>query len=480
MNSNLLPSLRIVLLGALSLLDPRVTHAGSTERWPQFRGPNGSGIAERGRPPIHFGPTSNVLWRVSLDPGQSSPCIWDERIFLTTFASNRLSTLCLDRATGRVLWSRPAPAEKIEPFHSTGSPAAATPATDGRRVVAYFGSSGLFCYDFAGQERWSLRLPVPVMLGDYGASGSPVIHRGLVFLARDQTQGSELIAVRLRDGKIAWRVDRSAYRSSFATPVIWRHGSRAEVVLAGSLQFAAYDVRTGAMLWQSRGAPVCPVSSPVVAGNRMFYAGSNPGQADNPWPTFESVVEEADKDGDGAIGFEEGDSGFRSFLAEFDSNHDRKINHAEWQRFLNYWKSGENTALMIRAGGAGDVSTTHVAWKQARGLPVVPTPLAYGDYVYLVKDGGMVTCLDAETGAPAYQQERLGALGNYYASPVAADGRIYAASLQGVVVVLKAGPEFEVLARNDLGESIAATPAIADGHLYVRTAQHLYAFRGAE
>jgi outer membrane protein assembly factor BamB len=476
MNTNPLSFLRAIFLGALCLLAAPPAHAATSARWPQFRGPNGSGIAERGRPPIHFGPTSNVLWRVSLNPGQSSPCIWDERIFLTTFASNRLSTLCLDRASGRVLWSRPVPAEKIEPFHSTGSPAAATPATDGRRVVAYFGSSGLFCYDFAGQERWSLRLPVPVMTGDFGASSSPVIHNGLVFLARDQEQGSELIAVRLRDGRIAWRVDRSAYRSSLASPVIWRHGNRAEVVLAGSMRLAAYDSGTGALRWHSRGAPWCPVASPVVAGDRLFYAGWAPGQADEPLPTFESVVKEFDKDGDGAIGLDEGPPDIRAF----DLNHDGKIDRAEWQGIADFHKSGENTALMIRAGGAGDVSSTHVAWKQARGLPVVPTPLAYGDYVYLVKDGGMVTCLDAETGAPAYQQERLGALGNYYASPVAADGRIYAASLQGVVVVLKAGPEFAVLARNDLGESVAATPAIAGGHLYVRTAQHLYAFRGAE
>jgi hypothetical protein len=129
MNTSPLSALRVLILGALCLLAAPPAHAATTARWPQFRGPNGSGVAERGRPPIHFGPASNVLWRVSPHSGQSSPCIWDERIFLTTFASNQLSTVCLDRESGRVLWSRLAPAEKIEPFHSTGSPAAATLAT---------------------------------------------------------------------------------------------------------------------------------------------------------------------------------------------------------------------------------------------------------------------------------------------------------------------------------------------------------------
>ncbi|MCW5553279.1 MAG: PQQ-binding-like beta-propeller repeat protein [Verrucomicrobiae bacterium] len=461
---------------AISLLLPASGLSGATPQWPQFRGPGGSGVAEQGKPPIHFGPGSNEVWRVAVPSGASSPCVWGDAIFLTAFSEEKLETLCVDRQRGEIKWRQTAPASQIEKFHPTeGSPASGTPATDGQSVVSYFGSCGLICHDFSGREKWRLELPTVRQAADFGSGASPIIAGNLVLLNRDQIKGSELLAVDLRSGKIVWRADRSDLTSSFSTPVVWKQADIEEVVLPGYLQMRAYDLKNGTERWRVHGLPTGVCTTPVVGEGLLFFAGWSPGK-DSPMPTFDSIAAKEDADKDGVITYEEASQGMKNFFSSYDRNHDKRITREEYESFAAALARGENSVFAVRPGGQGDITQTHVAWKQTRGLPYVPSPLFYRGNLYLVKDGGMVSCFNARTGEPVYQQERIGALGNYYASPVAADGRIYVASVNGVLSVLDAGGTPQVLGRAEFKERLVATPAIVDNQLYVRTADHLWAF----
>ena len=189
--------------------------------WPGFRGENASGVSDTAKLPEKFGPNDNVAWIVDLPWSPSSPCVWGDKIFLTAFANKKLETRAYDLAGGKLLWTQAAPSENIEEFHATeGSPAASTPATDGRYVVSYFGSAGLFCYDFKGTELWRVSLPTVNSPGSFGTGGSPIIAGGLVFVPRDQATGSTLLAVDLKTGKKAWEAPRSDVMPGFGTPII--------------------------------------------------------------------------------------------------------------------------------------------------------------------------------------------------------------------------------------------------------------------
>jgi outer membrane protein assembly factor BamB len=468
MNTKLLATIGLILVQHL---------VAATPYWPQFRGPGGSGVADGQKPPIHFGPGSNELWKVSVPPGASSPSVWGNSIFLTAFADGKLETLSLNRKNGQVQWRQTAPAKQIEKFHpAEGSPASATPATDGKYVVSYFGSCGLVCYDFSGKEKWRLELPTVQQAGDFGSGASPMLSGDLILLNRDQLKGSELLAVNLKTGKIAWRADRSEMSSSFSTPVIWKQKTGNVVVLPGFLELRAYDVQNGVERWRVRGLPTAVCTTPVVGDGLLFFAGWSPGKGDAPMPGFDSILKGSDKDYDGVLAYDEANPMFKSFFASYDADRDNSLTRAEWDAFMAVLARGENCVLAVRPNGKGDITQTHVAWKQTRGLPYVPSPLFYRGHVYIVKDGGMISCFNAKSGEPVYQQERVGALGNYYASPIAANGRIYVASVNGVMSVLDAREKPDVVGRAEFKERLAATPAIVDNKLYVRTADHLWAF----
>src|SRR5438874_7258232 len=210
---------------------------GATSSWPGFRGPNSSGVSANAKPPIKIGPTNLVLWKIQVPWSPSCPCVGDDQIFLTTFADNELQTRCYQRADGKLAWSRGVKPDELEMYHSTeSSPAASTPTTDGKRVVSYFGSFGLICYDRKGNELWRHPLPVALSLGGYGTATSPLMAGSLVVVSHDRDEGSSLLALDLRTGKKVWETARPDSYGSFGTPITWKNQNIEEVVVPGSLR----------------------------------------------------------------------------------------------------------------------------------------------------------------------------------------------------------------------------------------------------
>lgn len=459
----------VAALGLTALLA-----CGEEPCWPQFRGPQASGLGT-GEFPVHFGPGSNVVWQTSLPPGHSSPCIWGSRIFLTGFTEQRLVVLCLDREDGRVLWQKQIEPGRIERGAQWSDPATATPTTDGSTVFVYFGSFGLLAFDFSGAELWRKPLPVPVT--QHGPGTSPVLAGEFLLLNCDQDVGSYLLAVNKRDGRTAWQTERTGFRRGFATPLPWPPEKPEQIIVPGTLRLVSYNLNDGSERWSVRGLPNELVASPVAGDGLIYVAGWTHGSGVNRMPDFNQLLAQGDANQDGKLTRQEAPAGpARQHFAYIDADKDGLLTHDEYAVIARIFDESKNVAFAVRPDGRGDVTDTHVIWRATRGLPYVPSPLHFNGRVYLVKNGGLASCLDARTGEFLYQEERLGALGDYYASPVAAGGKICLASQQGVVVIMEAGDKPAVLARNLLREPILATPAIADGKLYVRTKSHLYAF----
>jgi outer membrane protein assembly factor BamB len=451
--------------------------AFGASNWPQFRGPDAEAVASD-EPPIHFGPSSNLLWQVALPPGNSSPVIWGDRIFLTAFDPPKLQTLCLDRRDGKVLWRQFITPDKIEPTHRTATPAAPTAVTDGHWVYFYCGSFGLLAYDFDGREQWRHPLPPPVV--DFGTGASPILAGDLLILIRDQDLGSELLALDKHTGKMVWRLDRSEFRRGFATPFVWSHDGLEELVVPGSLWLKSYNLKDGSERWTVSGTSRVPCSSPAAGDGLLFSASWNLGGDEDDrvvMPPFDEFAREHDGNKDGQLKADEIPAGpVRERFPQMDLNKDGVVTPAEWQLMREMFVKAGNALLAIRPGGRGDITATHVAWKVTRGLPYVASPLYHRGRVYTIKNGGLVSCYEAKTGKPFYQDERIDAPGDYYASIVAAGDKVFFASLNGIVTVIQAGDHLNVLAQNRFGEPISATPAIVEGKLYLRTATRFLAF----
>jgi outer membrane protein assembly factor BamB len=468
--------------------------------WPQFRGPGGTSVAaDDANPPIEFGPEQSVLWRVASGVGHGSPCIWGNQLFLLAFdaKNKRGETVAFDRRNGTELWRRALSFEALEKRGSASSNrATATPATDGERVYVYFGSYGLAAYTLDGQTAWERPLPAADIA--FGSGTSPVVHDGLVLLSYGGQPEANLHAFAAQDGSPRWKAplkQPGRLDGSHATPVVWN----GQVVVHDIGRAAAFNLRDGSPRW-SVAAATNATATPVVHEGMLYLPGwNNSGDASfmSPLPAWAELVAKYDKNGDGKISKDEcgpdlvisrrpemadNETGAKFTVSQafayFDTDKDGGISDAEWEKGRNEAKTWvEPHGLMaIRPGGSGDVTATHVAWIESKDVPEVPSPLVYRGRVYMVTNGGKVTCMDAKDGQ-VYFRGRLEAPGEYYASPVAAAGRIYFASRNGVVTVIEHGDALKVLARNDLKARIAASPAIVGDVLYVRTAAHLYAFR---
>jgi outer membrane protein assembly factor BamB len=453
----------------------------ATPAWPGFRGANCSGVAVDSSPPVDISPSNSVLWKVQVPWSPSSPCIWGDQIYLTTFNDGELQTRCYHRQDGALAWTRGVKPEKVEMFHSTeSSPAVPTPATDGERVVSYFGSFGLICYDGKGTELWRYPMPLARSAGGYGTASSPLIAGNLVVVLRDQNYESSLLAVDLRTGQKAWETPRPEAHGSFGSPILWRNKDVDEVITPGSLCLKGYALSTGVEDWHVQGTAAFACTTPVVGDGELFFAAWANGKADSPWPKWEDFLEKFDKGKHGFIDLEEMNPVMRDYMRGLDLNNDGKIDKSEYDTLQAATAKGDNLLLAVNPGGHGDITQSHVAWKFTRGLPYVPSPLYYDGRIYLIKTGGMFSSVDAKTGNAYYTQERLEAPGDYYSSPVAGGGKIYVASLEGKLTVIKAGGDKpEILHQAEFGERILASPALVGDKLYLRTQTTLYAF-GAE
>ena len=446
--------------------------------WSQFRGPNASGVAQETNLPVEFGPGKNLIWKTPLPKGHSSPVLTATRIFVTAYEGDQLLTICLDRATGRIELRREAPRPRKQELHKANSPASPSPVTDGKNVYVFFFDFGLLAYGEDGNERW--RLPLGPFNNPFGAGASPILSGDTLLVSLDSESGSFFLALDKNTGKELWRQERPDATRGFSTPVLYHpKGGAPQALLAGSYNLTAYDVRTGAPVWWLRGLTWQLKPTPVLDGENLYIlgwaGGADEGQQENV-PDFPEVLKRWDADADGKLARGEiGDERLTKDWRQMDLDDDGTVGERDWQMYQGR-RRVVNAVLAYRLGGKGDITETNLLWKYHKSLPNVPSPLLLNGVLYILKEGGIFTALDARTGAVLKQARLTGALGDYFASPVAADGKIYTVSHAGKVSVLKPGPDWEVIATNDLGEDTNATPAIADSRLYIRTHQAMYCF----
>jgi outer membrane protein assembly factor BamB len=428
--------------------------------------------------PAEFGAGQNLIWRTPLPPGHSSPVIGGGRIYLTAVEHDRLFTLCLEPGAGRTLWKREAPRPRREKLHSLNNPASPTPVTDGESVYAFFPDFGLLSYTRDGKERW--RLPLGPFTNVYGVGVSPVLADEVVVLVIDQDKSSFILAVGRNDGKVRWRKPRPEALSGASTPVVVKNpGGPSLIVAPSSFRMDVYSARDGEAVWWVRGLPSEMKSVPVVVGDLVYVSGFNTPENDPgkqvSLPTWQELLARDDANKDGAIQKEEvSDERTKKYWPFIDTAERGQIGESEWNLHRAVM-AAENGLYAFRMGSRGD-ATAGLVWKYQRSVPQLPSLVVYRDVVYMVNDRGVLTTLDAGTGQMLRQDRVRGVSDNYYASPVAGDGKIFLASHNGVVAVLRAGGQQELLAANPLDEEIFATPAIADGRLYVRTVSALYCF----
>ena len=447
--------------------------------WPRFRGPNGSGVAETSALPRTFGPRQHVVWGVAVPPGLSSPVVSGDRVFLTAVEDEKLLTLCFNRASGDELWRRECPRPRIEKLDRRNHAASPSAAADGANVYVFFSDFGLISYDFNGNERW--RLPLGPFDNSYGLGASPIVVDDLVVLVCDQRTGSFIVAVDKGTGRVRWRRPRPDAISGHSTPIVYQTEAGAKQILApGSFRMDAYVAESGESTWWVYGLPSEMKSVPVINKEMVYVSGYNVPENDAGQqlevPPFEEAVAEYDANGNGRVSRDELPEGrLRKLFGFSDGSRDGELNEQEWRIYAAAQRS-ENGLRAIRLGGRGDTTEQSIGWKHAKGAPQLPSPLLYDGIVYMVNDGGRLGLFDAATGAVIKQMRLRGAMAHYYASPVAGDGQVYFASESGYVTVVRAGRKPGIIAVNNLHEPIYATPAIADGKLYIRTARRLYCF----
>jgi outer membrane protein assembly factor BamB len=430
----------LALLLSLVLFDP----GSQVASWPAFRGGPAAGVVDERGLPERWSTTTNIVWSTEI-PGRgwSSPIVWGDRIFLTSvinegkdetptkglyFGGNRPAppsgthrwmVYCIDWKTGKILWEKQVHRGKPQGSHHVKNTfASETPVTDGERLYAYFGNLGLFCFDLDGRELWSKKWEVfPTEFG-WGTAASPVLYKDRIYIVNDNDKHSFLVALDKRTGREIWKVDRDE-KSNWATPYIWENEDRTEIVTCGQKKVRSYDL-DGRLLWELGNMSSIVIPTPV-ARHGLLYVSSG------------------------------------------------------------YVLANLQPIYAIRPGATGDITlqkgqtrNPFVAWSHEKGGPYNPSPIVYGDYLYVLLDRGMLTCYDARTGKEIYGKARLGRGAPFTASPWAYDGKIFCLSEDGDTFVVQAGSEFKLLGKNSLEEMCMASPAIAHGSLVIRTLSKLY------
>lgn len=436
------------------------------------------GVAnQEGKLPERF---DTPVWKTDLGSGHSTPVLAKGKIFLTCYEaeSNELATVALEEKTGKVLWKQPAPASRIESVHRVGSPAAATPACDGRNVYVFFGSYGLICYDVQGKKVWEH--PLGPFQDEFGAASSPVLVDGKVILCQDHDINSFVMALDAATGKQLWKTERPEAVRSYSTPAVWQRNGKKELLVAGALQLTSYDPASGKKLWWKDGLARIVIPIPVPAGDMVYMASWAPGADSGQRLSLDSwkgALEKWDGNKDGRLAKAEvTDAQVLDRFFRMDLDQTGTLDNKEWNRHAEIFQRAQNAIFAFKPPAHGEVSDGDMLWKYHRGVPYVATPVAHKGAVWMVKDGGIATKLDGRTGRVLHE-ERLPGIGNYYASPMIGDRKVYFASELGVVSVVSDGPEWKVLAKHDFREKIYATPLINNGRIYIRTEKALYCFQ---
>jgi len=406
--------------------------ANSPEYWPQWRGPQATGVSPNGDPPIEWAENMNIRWKVAVPgKGHASPIVWDQSVFITTAIRTdkrnkiegkggikpthvlQFDLLALDRRTGKLLWQRTARQQAPhEGTHATATWASNSPVTDGEHVYAYFGSFGFYCFDMKGNLLWEKDLGDMSVRFRFGEGSSPVLYKDKIIIIWDHQGESFIVALDKKTGQELWKVNRDE-ETSWASPLVVEHGGKPQVVTSATNRVRSYDLETGDLIWDSSGVTLNAIPSPVASEGMVYVM-----------------------------------SGFRG-----------------------------NVLQAIRFGIAkGDISGSKaIAWEHDRDTPYIPSPLLYGNELYFVKsNSGMISCFNAKTGDPHYGPQRLEGVDGVYSSPVGASNRIYLAAQNGTTMVIRRGPKFEVLARNVLEDGFDASPAVAGKELYLRGHKFLY------
>lgn len=442
------------------------------------------GIANGSHPlPTDFEKDAKLVWKVPLASGHSTPCVVGDSIFVTTYQAEKkqLATVALDRASGKVRWENIAPADSIEAVHATGSPASSSPASDGKQVFAFFGSYGMLCYDWNGKQLWDA--PMGKFQDEFGASSSPILVDDKVILNEDHDINSFLMAIDQGTGAIVWRTPRDEATRSYSSPLILDRNGKKEILIAGSLQLAAYDPATGEKLWWYNGISRIVDNTPVIDNGIVYVATWTPGGDSDSrikMEPFDEALKTFDKNSDSKITKDELPEG-SAVLERFfriDLDQDGGLDSHEWARHAGVFERAQNVAVAIEPGTKGSLDPRYVRWTHQRGLPTVPSSVVYDGVLTMVKDSGIITVLDALSGKQLHQMRAAGQ-GNYYASLVAGDGKVYMISEQGVMTILQSGKDCKVLSSHEFGERVMATPVIKDGRIYIRTESSLHCFTKA-
>ncbi|MEM7201091.1 MAG: PQQ-binding-like beta-propeller repeat protein [Planctomycetota bacterium] len=442
------------------------------QEWPRFRGPNGAGVAVGGRLPADLAADGVTAWRTPVAGARSSPVLDDGHVFVTAAAEEGSAVLCLSREDGSVVWSRRFARARHAERHELNDPASPTPAVDEGSVYAFFPELGVVALDkIDGRQRW-LHALAPLN-NQYGMASSPIVAGDSVVLLCDQVADSFLLALDAETGDVRWQRPRPAMTGGWSTPVLFPSGTDpTNIITFGCVIAHGYDLETGDVLWNVGGLG-WPVSSPVIHGDRLLCCAAV--AAEYPVPSFAAIAAGYDRDADGKIASDELHHDIlRHYFARTDRDGDRFLTQPEWDGARASLFRDDVGLVAFALNGAAP----REAWRVSRSPSMVATPLVYREVAYMIKSGGILTTIDADTGEVLQRRRIAGAMGEFYASPVAGDGKVYVCNTDGRVFVLAAGREPEVLSTHDLGEPIFATPAIGnDGSLFLRTADALYCFR---
>ena len=389
------------------------------DNWPQWRGPKGTGVCLEKNLPTSWSTNQNIRWKIALpEPGNSTPVIWGERVFVTQAIENRRTLMCFERAKGKLLWQSGTITDEKEPTHETNPYCSGSPVTDGERVIASFGTAGLFCYDFQGKELWHRDLGRQSHM--WGVAASPVIYNDLCLLNFGPGERTFLIAVNKKTGATVWQHDEPGgkadkYIGSWSTPILIETDVRKELIMPWPERVVACDPKDGREWWSCRGL------NPLVYTSALYADGI--------------VV---------AMG------GFNGSM------------------------------LAVKTGGSGDVTTTHRLWQAPKTKQRIGSGVIAGDYVYIVDDPGVAECFELRTAKPVWETRLKGPgpKADNWSSLVLADNHLYAVNQSGDAFVFRANPKFEAVSTNSLGELTRSSIAVSDGELFIRTYNNLWCISG--